>query len=55
MPEHTTCYTNTFITIAPDSSAAEGVVPPCKEANPSVAWRVPGCSEVHCRCMNSRI
>jgi hypothetical protein len=39
MPEHTTNYTNTFITIAPDSSATRGVVPPLKEGNPSIAWR----------------
>lgn len=39
MPHHTTNYTNTFIAIAPDSTATTGVVPPCKEGNPSIAWR----------------
>jgi hypothetical protein len=39
MPEHTTNYTNTIITIAPDSSATSAVIPPLKESNPSIAWR----------------
>jgi hypothetical protein len=39
MPAHSTNYANTFIAIAPDSAATEGVVPPLKEGKPSVAWR----------------
>lgn len=39
MTEHTTNYTNTLITIAPDSSATVGVEPPHKAENPSIAWR----------------
>lgn len=39
MPEHTTNYADTFIAIAPDSTATTGIVPPMKEGNPSIAWR----------------
>lgn len=39
MPEHSTNYSDTFIIIAPDSSATQAIVPPFKEDKPSVAWR----------------
>lgn len=37
MKLHTTNYTNTFITVAPDCKAAAGEVPPLKPNGPSVA------------------
>jgi hypothetical protein len=38
--QHTTCYFDTFITVAPDSAAETGLTPPVRDgAEPSVAAR----------------